>query len=143
MVMEKMLRPLRAMSTFGAVLVTLFIVPMSSLKVHGAFSIWHFLALVLVPGALLLVAKGTAAIANRSLISPLLTVLAGVCEGLALALGLEGFITAYFWYQDPGKPHLEPLFVLIGLAAVTAESCSRGIRAMVGADIKNGQEESA
>lgn len=141
--MEKMLRRLRLVSTFGAVLVTLFTVPMSSLKVHGAFSLWHFLALVLVPGALLLVAKGTAAIAHRSLISPVLTVLAGVCEGMALALGLEGFITAYFWYQDPGKPHLEPLFVLIGLAAVTAESCSRGIRATNGADAENGHEKSA
>jgi hypothetical protein len=129
-----LLRSLRIVSTFAATLASLVIIPIGNLRVPGAFSPRQFLALFIFPALLLGLATLVTLLTNRSLIPPCLTVLGGICEGLAVALGLAGLATVIFWYEDSGRPHLEPLFVLLGLATAAAETSSRRIRSLMRTD---------
>ncbi|NTV19396.1 MAG: hypothetical protein HGA83_08200 [Bacteroidales bacterium] len=122
-------------------MITLTAVPIGNLKVKGGVSLPHFLALFFIPASFVTVAIISTAVTKRAVVTSLHTCLAGLCEGIALALVLDGLATVYLWYEDPGKPFFEPLFTLLGLASGGAWAYARHIRSLSSTHAKRLEEE--
>ena len=133
------LRSIRIVATFASVLGVLYAFPPSSIRVPNAISGTEFVALFMVPAVLAATSALVASLGKGTPVPEGLTLAAAVCEGVALALGLQGLLAVYEWYVDPTRPHLEPLVVILGLAAASAETCSRKISGLPKRPIKNSQ----
>jgi hypothetical protein len=125
------LSSLRIVATFGSVMGVLYAFPPGNLRTPNAISGVEFTVLFMVPATLAVAAHFMASFGRRTPVPQALTLAAAVCKGAALALGLQGLLTVYQWYVDPSRPHIEPLVVILGLAAGSAETCSRRISALL------------
>jgi len=133
----KLLSSLRVAATFAAALCVLYAIPPGKLTTPNAISGLKFMTLFTVPAVLAVAALLVTSSRRKALHPHVLTVAAAICNGIALALGLYGLLTVHAWYGDPGKPHLEPLVVMLGFAAAAAETCSRRIRTLLNGPSKD------